>query len=149
MIIPSQHASRVARAAAGGGGGDNTPAAVNWVNITTSTGFKPIGFRYAYSAQQITGIDTSITLQTVFTTTSYARLYYKVQSTNTVPASTSAPTSNGYTNISHNGTITVSNNEYVVFSTTGGDNTNSVITVKNTSDSNVTLDTFTATSTGS
>lgn len=129
---------------------DNTPNAVNWADITTSTGFlKPVGFRYAYSAKQITGVDTSITLRTVFTTTSYARLYYKIQSTSTVPANTSAPTSNGYTNILHNGTITVSNNEYVVFSTTGGDNTNSVITVNNTSDSNATLDTFTATSTSS
>ncbi len=128
---------------------DNTPAAVNWTDITTSSGFKPVGFRYAYSAQQITGVDTSITLRTVFTTTSYARLYYKVQSTNTVPANTSAPTSNGYTNILHNGTITVSNNEYVVFSTTGGENTNSVITVNNTSNNNQTLDTFTATSTSS
>ena len=34
MIIPSQHASRVARAAAGGGGGgDVTPNAVNWANV--------------------------------------------------------------------------------------------------------------------
>jgi hypothetical protein len=147
MIIPSQHASRVARAA-GGGGGDNTPNAVNWADVTTSAGSKPVGYRYAYSAQQITGVDTSITLRTVFTTTSYVGLYYKVQSTSTVPASTSAPTSNGYTNILHNGTITVSNNEYVVFSTVGaGSNTNSVITVNNTSDSNATLDTFTATST--
>ncbi len=128
---------------------DNTPAAVNWTDITTSSGFKPVGFRYAYSAQQITGISTSITLQTEFSNTGYLYLYYKVQSTNTVPASTSAPTSNGYTNILHNGTITVSNNEYVVFSTTGGENTNSVITVNNTSNNNQTLDTFTATSTSS
>ena len=129
---------------------DNTPAAVNWANITTSCGIKPVGYRYAYSAQQITGVDTSITLQTVFATTSYTNLYYKVQSTNTVPANTSAPTSNGYTNISHNGTITVSNSEYVVFSTTGSAGVpSSVITVKNTSDGNVTLDTFTATSTPS
>ena len=34
MIIPSQHASRVARAAAGGGGGnDVTPNAVNWNDV--------------------------------------------------------------------------------------------------------------------
>ena len=126
---------------------DNTPAAVNWADTTAFSAKKT--WNYTYTAQQITGISTSITLQTEFSNNGYLYLYYKVQSTNTVPANTSAPTSNGYTNISHNGTITVSNNQYVVFSTTGGDNTNSVITVNNTSDSNATLDTFTATSTGS
>ena len=141
MIIPSQHASRVARAAAGGGGGDNTPAAVNWSNVS-QVGAGKIN-TYVYSAQQITGIDTSITLQVVFSNTAFSALRYKIQSTSTVPASNSAPLSNSYSSASHNGTITVSNNEYLVFASQGTSGSTTV-TVNNTSDSNATLDTFTA-----
>ena len=141
MIIPSQHASRVARAAAGGGGGDNTPAAVNWTTVR-AYGLKPVV--YIYSAQQITGIDTSITLQVVFSNTAYISLRYKIQSTSTVPASSSPPGLNGYSTALHNATITVSNNQYLVFGAQGSGTT--TVTVNNTSDSNATLDTFTATS---
>ncbi len=120
---------------------DNTPAAVNWSDTTAWSG--KMNWNYTYTAQQITGISTSITLQTEFSNTGYLYLYYKVQSTNTVPASTSAPTSNSYTNIQHNGTITVSNNEWVVFcGYHGGANVSTTATVKNTSDGNATLDTF-------
>ena len=141
MIIPSQHASRVARAAAGGGGGDNTPAAVNWSNV--SQGNAKTG-PWVYSAQQITGIDTSITLQVVFSNTGFAALRYKIQSTGTVPASNSSPLSNSYISASHNSTITVSNNEYLVFVCSGSAGASTTVTVNNTSDSNATLDTFTA-----
>lgn len=121
---------------------DNTPAAVNWSDTTASSS-KGRFWTYTYTAQQITGISTSITLQTEFSNTGYLYLYYKVQSTNTVPANTSAPTSNSYTNIQHNGTITVSNNEWVVFcGTNGGGGVSTTVTVKNTSDGNATLDTF-------
>ena len=136
MIIPSQHASRVARAAHS----DATPDAVNWancgliVNVTT----------YVYSAQQITGITTPITLQTVLSVTSFPHLMYKVQSTSTVPASNSAPTANSYINILHNGTFTVSNNQWLVFCAKVGNTLNTIVTVNNTSDGNATLDTFTA-----
>jgi len=76
-------------------------------------------------------------------------MYYKVQSTGTVPSSSSDPASNGYTNIRHNDTLTVSNNQYVVFGVQSGTGvtTSSTITVKNNSDGNATLDTFTATKT--
>ena len=143
MIIPSQHASRVARAAAGGGGGDNTPAAVNWSNV--SQGGVKTG-PWVYSAQQITGIDTSITLQVVFSNTGFSNLKYKIQSTGTVPASNSAPLANSYSSASHNGTITVSNNQYLVFASQGFSAQSTTVTVNNTSDSNATLDTFTASS---
>ena len=123
---------------------DNTPAAVNWVD-----GIQVISMsanQRKYSAQQITGISTSITLKTEFSNTALTSLWYKVQSTSTVPANTSAPSSNGYTNISHNGTLTVSNDQWVVFAVDYGYTGTSTITVKNNSDGDVTLDTFTATS---
>lgn len=138
MIIPSQHASRVARAAAGGP--DVTPNAVNWENVGLIVNYTT----HVYSAQQITGIDTTITLQTVLSSTSFAHLMYKVQSTSTVPASNSAPASNGYTNILHNGTLTVSNDQWLVFCAKVSSTVNTTVTVNNTSDSNATLDTFTA-----
>jgi hypothetical protein len=137
VIIPSFHASRGARAAANSG---VTPNAVNWancgliVNVTT----------YVYSAQQITGITTPITLRTVLSITSFPHLMYKVQSTSTVPASSSTPASNGYTNISNNGTLTVSNNQWLIFCAKVGNTINTTVTVNNTSDGNATLDTFTA-----
>ena len=72
-------------------------------------------------------------------------LRYKIQSTSTVPSSTAGlPSSNGYTVALHNATITVSNNQYLVFVCQGAGTT--TVTVNNTSDSNATLDTFTATS---
>ena len=129
---------------ASGGGADNTPAAVNWGNVQV-VAFKKISSVYTYSAQQITGISTSITLKTEFSNTGYLYLYYKIQSTSTVPSSIYNPPPQGYTNILHNGTITVSNNEWVVFGVNKGTTSSSTITVKNTSDSNTTLDTFTAT----
>ena len=128
---------------ASGGGADNTPAAVNWSNVS-QTGVKKGSQSWVYSAQQITAISTSITLQVVFSDTGFNALRYKIQSTNTVPASNSAPLSNSYSSASHNGTITVSNNEYLVFASQGSIGQSTTVTVNNTSDSNATLDTFTA-----
>ena len=141
MIIPSFHAGRVARAVAGGGGGGNTPAAVNWSNV--SQGGAKTG-PWVYSAQQITAISTSITLRVVFSNTGFSNLRYKIQSTGTVPATNSAPLSNSYISASHNSTITVSNNQYLVFASQGPSGQSTTVTVNNTSDSNATLDTFTA-----
>jgi hypothetical protein len=126
---------------ASGGGADNTPAAVNWSNV--SQGGAKTG-PWVYSAQQITGISTSITLRVVFSNTGFTNLRYKIQSTGTVPASNSAPLTNIYSSASHNGTITVSNNQYLVFASQGSSGQSTTVTVNNTSDSNATLDTFTA-----
>jgi len=52
---------------ASGGGADNTPAAVNWSNVSSTRVGKST--TYVYSAQQITGISTSITLKTEFSNT--------------------------------------------------------------------------------
>ena len=142
MIIPSQHASRVARAAAGGG--DVTPNAVNWEDALTTRKKFPNTLVYRYVNQQITGIDTSITLKVELSSTGYPYLYYKID--NSSPVYSSSPTTNSFTNIVHNGTITVANNEYISFSNVGSStgNQSTTVTVKNTSDSNATLDTFTA-----
>ena len=126
---------------ASGGGADNTPAAVNWSNV--SQGGVKTG-PWVYSAQQITAISTSITLRVVFSNTGSSNLRYKIQSTGTVPASNSAPLTNSYSSASHNGTITVSNNQYLVFASQGPSGQSTTVTVNNTSDSDATLDTFTA-----
>lgn len=138
MIIPSFHASRVARVATSSG---VTPNAVNWANC----GLIANVTTYVYSAQQITGITTPITLQLstgagVF----FNALMYKIQSTSTVPVSSSPPASNGYTQISDTGTLTVSNNQWLVFCARAFVTVNVTVTVRNTSDGNATLDTFTA-----
>ena len=127
---------------ASGGGADNTPAAVNWSNCGEV--FSKKTTTWVYSAQQITGISTSITLRVVFSNTGFSFLQYKIQSTSTVPSLSTSPGSAGYSAAAHNATITISNNEYLVFSASGGAGSTTV-TVNNTSDSNTTLDTFTAT----
>ena len=128
MIIPSQHASRVARAAAGGGGGgDVTPNAVNWtsseVNQTSHT-----------TMLQITGITSTITLRVTFD----GNLYMHGYSIN------SSATFGSVTNFANNGTLTVSNNEYLGFQAAilsdGFASAN--FTITNVSDSDAVLDTF-------
>ena len=136
MIIPSFHASRVARAATSSG---VTPAVVNWANV----GLIVNNVTYVYSAQQITGITTPITLQ-LSTSGYFNALVYKVQSTSTVPSSSSPPSSNGYAQITDTGTLTVSNNQWLVFCARAFTTVNVTVTVRNTSDGNATLDTFTA-----
>ena len=133
MIIPSQHASRVARAAAGGGGGgDVTPAAVNWANVS--------GAQTTQTAMvQITGIDQTITLRVAYSG-SLSNVVYSVQSSASFGTGTS---------ISNNGTFTVSNNQYVGFGAQinfSGTATQS-FTITNVSDSDAVLDTFTITCT--
>ena len=143
MIIPSQHASRVARAAAGGGGGgDVTPNAVNWANVYFDA---DVG-TYGYSERRITGIDQTITLQVQIANGAGVTLYYFVSSSAGAKVSGDAfsatsPSGFSMNSIANNGTFTVTNNQYVTFGViTGGNST--VATVKNQSDSNATLDTF-------
>jgi hypothetical protein len=131
MIIPSQHASRVARAAAGGGGGDVTPNAVNWANAS--------GGQVTQTAMlQITGITSTITLRVVYTGTGSFRKY-SVESTASFGTGTV---------IASNGTFTISNNQYLGFSMTAtgirAQTTN--FTITNVSDADAVLDTFLITS---
>ena len=116
MIIPSQHASRVARAAAGGGGGDVTPNAVNWATVSYNNDYE----EWAYSERQITGIDQTITLQVQIANGSGATLYYFVSSSAGAKVSgdaTSATSPSGFSmnSIANDGTFTVTNNQYVTF----------------------------------
>jgi hypothetical protein len=129
MIIPSQHASRVARAAAGGGGGGVTPNAVNWANVT---GGQPT----QTAMLQITGITSTITLRVAYSKDSNAGndQQYSVQS--------SASFGTG-TFIANNGTFTISNNQYLGFSSDSllffGTTT---FTITNVSDGDAVIDTF-------
>ena len=136
MIIPSQHASRVARAAAGGGGGgDVTPNAVNWANAVP-----PGNQTFTRTAMlQITGITETITLRVVHSGGATAA-GYSVNSTATYGTNTS---------IASNGTLTISNNQYLGFQASiafTGSATQS-FTITNVSDADAVLDTFTITCT--
>lgn len=136
-------------AGGGGGGGDVTPNTVNWGDPTyEESGFCPSGC-WSNVQQQITGIDSSITLSVHWTGNAGGNIYLYYKVVNTLPPSWAeelpdyAP--NGYTNAVSSGTsFSVSNNQYVVFSY-GGYGASYLVTVKNNSDSNATLDTFTAT----
>lgn len=118
-------------------GVDVTPAAVNWGNLAVG------GTRY--STQQITSIESSITLQVTVSGSPGTRLWYK-KDTTSPNYTTSSPTIYGFTNItSYPTNITVNNNEYLSFGMAVAiDRGNSAtFTVTNTSDSNTVLDTFT------
>ena len=124
MIIPSQHASRVARAAAGGN--DVTPNAVNWNDVAGGS----------TNTQTITGINTAINLTISFT--GYATGSFNVYK------------NDSETSLANEGspfTLSVSNNDEIYFSGNPTDGTISV-TVTNASDGNTVLDTFTITAGG-
>jgi hypothetical protein len=140
MIIPSQHASRVARAAAGGGGGggDVTPNAVNWANVTN---WAPGPVQT--SMLQITGITEPITLRVNLAISSFGGMYENFNHKFSVQSTASFGTG---TAIANNGTFTVSNNQYLGFSNQGFSGNVPTMytdwTITNTSDSNTVLDTF-------
>ena len=128
MIIPSQHASRVARAAAGGGGGgDVTPNAVNWANASG-------GIVTESAMLQISGITSTITLRVAYSGVNINQKY-SVQSTASFGTGTA---------IANNGTFTISNNQYLGFSCESPYpffNTDT-FTITNVSDADAVLDTF-------
>ena len=114
---------------------DNTPAAVNWANVTGEYS------NVTTSMLQITGITTSITLKVSFTGTQ-ATQKYSVQSSASFGTGTA---------IANDGTFTVSNNQYVGFRANCGgaclSTQVSTWTITNVSDGNAVLDTFTITTT--
>ena len=132
MIIPSQHASRVARAAAGGGGGGGvTPNAVNWANV-------PNGWPCRSAMLQITGITSTITLRLTYTGEGYGR-QYSVQSTAAYGTGTA---------IASNGTFTISNNQYLGFQNLSANQDvyeTTSFTLTNVSDADAVIDTFSLT----
>jgi alpha-tubulin suppressor-like RCC1 family protein len=117
--------------------GDVTPASVNWTNIEHNLNTNS----YTYTTQQITGIDSSITLKITYTN-SFNTLYYKIDSSS--PSYSGSPATNGFTAIGTNRVIVISDDEYLSFGMIGIAGDTSVVTVKNQSDGNATLDTFNA-----
>jgi hypothetical protein len=106
--------------------------AVNWTNVDSA------GTVGTTITQQITGINTAIDLE-ISWTGSLGYLYASVSAVN----SYSAPI---YTLLTSPTTISVDNNKYVSFRLQAvglQDNLSRSVTVKNVSDSNLTLDTFT------
>jgi hypothetical protein len=131
---------RAKKSAGGGGGGDVTPNAVNWADITYN-GF--VG-EFGYTERQVTGIDTTITLEIVIDD-NFTDVYVLVGSSASFGASDgfsiSDPPYLGFTQKFNGGTFTVSNNQYVAFMASGSC-TSTFNTIKNQSDGNATLDTF-------
>ena len=123
---------------------DNTPAAVNWAEVYYDNEMVVWG----YSEKQITGINQTITLQVQLNNTNGFTLYYFVSSSASAKVTgdaTSATSPSGFSmnSIANNGTFTVTNNQYVTFGATISCFIQSpVVTVKNQSNGDATLDTF-------
>lgn len=128
MIIPSQHASRVARTAAAAPAGDVTPNAVNW-------GFYGGGSPSTSAMLQITGITVPITLRVNYTQDIGAYdQRYSVQST--ASFGTGTPVNN-------NDTLVISNGQYLGFqSQSFGGAKSTFWTITNVSDGNALIDTL-------
>lgn len=131
---------RAKKSAVGGGGGDVTPNAVNWANVV----YQGLTGEFGYTERQVTGIDTTITLEIVIDD-NFTDIYVLVGSSASFGASDgyslSDPGYLGFTQKFSGDTFTVSNNQYVAFMASGSC-TSTFITIKNQSDGNATLDTF-------
>ena len=127
-----------------GSAADVTPNAVNWATLS----FDNESGLYGYSEKQITGINQTITLQVQLNNAIGFTLYYFVSSSASAKVTgdaTSATSPSGFSmnSIANNGTFTVTNNQYVTFGATISCFIQSpVVTVKNQSNSDATLDTF-------
>jgi len=135
-----------------GGGSDVIPDTINFGNIE----YNGIVGEYLYTEKQITGINQTITLKVTFTAQTN-EVYYAVNAPIDPNYSRDNygdldgvfrifdPATLGLTLISNNGTFTVNNNDWICFGCYGNTSTSFTITVKNNTDSDTTLDTFTAT----
>lgn len=137
-------------ASGGGGGGDVTPNAVNWTDIDYEDSASCPGGCYTNSQQQITGISNSIILSVNWTANSGGNIYLYYKVVNTLPQYWAIEEpylpATGYTQTTASGaTFSVANNQYVIFSYNEYEGSSPVVTVRNTSDSNAILDTFTCT----
>lgn len=123
-------------------GGDVVPNALNWSDINYLSSIELWGF----TQRQITGISQTITLRISLSNTSQTIYYHKGasgfqgQDFETDFSDAASPSGQGMTQIGHNGTFTVSNNDYVCFASESG--ASFTVTVVNVSNSNSTLDTF-------
>ena len=125
------------------GGGDVTPNPTpNWANVGD-----PSNQSATVAVQQIQGITSTINLE-VSRSGDVFKIYYKID--NSAPAWTNGgPFFYSFTSwteiTSFPVVINVSNNQYVSFGCSGLASATATITVKNNSDSAITLNTFTAT----
>lgn len=110
-----------------GGGADVTPNAVNWDDVTSA-------YAATTNTVTITGINTAINLSISFTGYSVGAFDVYKNGSDTSLAANGSPT-----------TLSVSNNDEIYFFLGGQDEQTVSITVKNTSDNNTVLDTFTMT----
>lgn len=125
-------------------GADFTPSALNW---SDGAGADGLG-NYTYVTQQINGINQTITIFVdLQQTLSNSRVCYKVDSSNPSYSSGTNPITNGFTDIQSTASISVSNGQYLTFSgrwtAIPFGNEFGTALVKNSSDSNVLLDSFT------
>jgi len=107
-------------------GGDVTPDAVNWTNI--STGGLPSG--YYLPAPTISGITSPVTLEITFT--AGLGLEYSTNG------------GSSFSSISSGGTLVFNNGDTITFKMVSGTaNVEYTVTIKNVTDGNAILDTFT------
>jgi len=120
-------------------GGDVTPDAVNWTDVSSTSGTATtIG-------QLITGISSSITLRLNVSGNGADTIQYGTNSTNSTPA-TFTTIGSGTPFTGNTSTFNISNNTWLFFRLLRGTQSLCIlttVTVTNTSDSNATLDTFT------
>lgn len=126
--------------------GDVIPNAINWGDIS----YDGNNVSYVYATKQITGIDQTITLKVNL---SSANSYlYRLVGNNplTMPPDDlmdyGSPLDFGMTQISDNGTFTVQNNQYISFGVFTNDAAADAmtVTVRNASNGDAVLDTFSA-----
>lgn len=119
---------------------DATPDAVAWGDITETYPTGP----WTYTTQQITGINTAITLQVAYN--GAAQLHYFVGAFDPTPNNNISPAANGYVAINNGGTFVVPYPNYFVsfgVANTGvGPVQQVLVTVTNSTDSNAFLDNF-------
>lgn len=126
---------------------DFTPAAVNWTNVRINSNESiktSIG-------QQITGISSTINIFLNVVDSQISLVEYGINSTNSTPSTfTTIGSGSGSPFSGDTSQFTVSNNDWLFFRFTkvaGSPTNTATITVKNASDGNVVLDTFTVSST--
>jgi hypothetical protein len=124
---------------------DFTPNAVNWTNIRINSNES----NKISIGQQITGISSTINLFLNVANSQVSLVEYGINSTNTTP-STFTTIGSGSPFTGDTSEFSISNNDWVFFRFTkvaGSPTNTATITVKNASDGNGVLDTFTVAST--